>query len=117
MPSTDVVRGLSVAIPVIITLFVATVMKSASYLSVMAHSQQQTLAALVHAASRNGFAARQDSNPYMSLMDVCTAAAQLGAARQLASDADLERLTGIDIRHMTNSLEKQRRRVTRRLDS
>jgi hypothetical protein len=76
------------------------------------HSEQRTaLANLVHSASRFGFAAAQDSNVHMSLMNSCTATARLASVRSLLSDPALSRMVGTDIRAMAARLEEQQRKI------
>jgi hypothetical protein len=107
----------AVGIPVGALLVVCLLSCAYSAAATWRADQQKALAGLVHAASRAGFAARQDKNRYMALINTTTARAQLAAARRLLSDEDLSRMVGVDVRAMASQLEEHQRVVLSRIST
>jgi hypothetical protein len=109
--SRQVVDAISVAIPTLFIGFVSSWLRSGSQMAAWSSSQRSAIANLVHAASRQNFAATQDRNKYMRLMHSASALAQLEAARRVMTDEDLSRLTGANVRAMAHELERHQRKI------
>ena len=105
----------AVGVPVTVLFVACLLSKAYSAAATWRGEQQRALTGLVHAASRAGFAARQDRNRYMALINSTTASVQLAAARRLLSDEELSRLVGVDVRDMASQLEEHQRLVLARM--
>lgn len=106
---------IAVAIPVLVVLCISALSVASSRLLVWDLDKRSALASVVHGASKQSFAASQDKNKYMALIDSAAACAQLDTARRMMSDDDLATITGLDVRSITRDIEKQHRDIVARL--
>lgn len=72
-------------------------------------------AALVLDAQRSARAAVKGKSPHVALMNICTASAQLHAARSLADDASLAQAAGVDIPAAVATVDRCRRDILKRV--
>lgn len=115
MIPTRVADAIAVTIPTLLIALVASVLRGSSQMAAWTSVQRASIAHLVHAASRQDFAASQDRNKYMKLMNSTAATAQLEAARRILTDEDLSRVTGTDVRKMAHKMEQHQRKIISQL--
>ena len=78
-------------------------------------TQDGSIRVLVRQASRWSTAARQDQNPLIALLHANYGAAYLWALKDIATDKDIERVTGIDVIRFAKEITEEQDRANKKI--